>query len=290
MRRYELFDAQWRRIAPLFPNERHHGGRGHPFNPHRPIVQGILWLLHTGAPWRDLPQRYGPWQTAYRRFAAWRRDGTWNKILTRLLYRRDRKGLIRHDLWCVDATIIRATRAAAGARRHNRQRLRLGGTAATQQEEAPDHALGRCRGGFSTKVHLVVDGNGQVLAVWLSPGQRNDSKGFEAVLRRVQLPRRPGGWRWPVRLAADKGYSFPGIRRWLRRRRVRAVIPQRSDQRKRHEIPLDKRTYRRRNIIERVIGWYKECRRLVTRFEKLAVNYLAFWIVAVIEKLLRKHL
>jgi transposase len=290
MRRYEFSDAQWQRIERLFPHPRHHGGRGHPFRPHRPIVQGILWILHTGAPWRDLPPRYGSWQTAYRRFTTWRRDGTWNKILTRLLYRCDRRGRIRHDLWCIDATIIRATRAAAGARRHNRRRPRLAGARTTQLEEPEDHALGRCRGGFSTKVHLVVDGNGLVLAVWLSPGQRNDSKGFEPVLHRVHLPLGRGQHRWPLRLAGDKGYSFPGIRRWLKRRRVEAVIPQRSDQRKREELPLDKRTYRKRNIIERVIGWYKECRRLVTRFEKLAVNYLAFWIVAMIEKVLKKHL
>src|SRR4051794_1227080 len=65
MHRYELSDQQWARIEPLLPDRFHHGEAGHPFNDHRPIVNAILWILHTGAPWRDLPERYGPWETVY---------------------------------------------------------------------------------------------------------------------------------------------------------------------------------------------------------------------------------
>ena len=61
MRRYELSDQQWARLEPLLPHRAHHGRAGRPFNDHRPLVNGILWVLHTGAPWRDLPRRYGPW-------------------------------------------------------------------------------------------------------------------------------------------------------------------------------------------------------------------------------------
>ena len=86
-------------------------------------------------------------------------------------------------------------------------------------------------------------------------------------------------------MAGDKGYSYPGIRRWCRRRRVAAVIPTRKDQpREKH---FDKARYRRRNIIERVVGWYKEYRSLGTRHEKLAVNYVALWLVAMIDKALK---
>jgi transposase len=70
--------------------------------------------LHTGAPWRDLPDRYGPWQTVFTRFNGWRRDGTWVRIVTSLLDELDDKGQIDHDLWCIDGTVIRASRAAAG--------------------------------------------------------------------------------------------------------------------------------------------------------------------------------
>lgn len=115
MRRYDLTDRQWERIAALFPQRPHPGKVGRPPSPHRPLVNGILWVLHTGAPWRDLPERYGPWQTVFYRFNGWRRDGTWNRIATSLLDQMDDKGLIDRRLWCIDGTVIRASRAAAGA-------------------------------------------------------------------------------------------------------------------------------------------------------------------------------
>jgi transposase len=115
MHRYDLTDAQWRRIESFFPDRDHHGGAGHPWHDHRPLVNGILWHLHTGAPWPDTPERYGPWQTVYDRFNRWRQDGTWARVLDALLLRMDKAGLIDRDLWCVAASVIRASRAAAGA-------------------------------------------------------------------------------------------------------------------------------------------------------------------------------
>ncbi len=115
MHRYELTDDEWQCIAPFFPQPCHQDRRGHPWWDHRRLVNGILWHLHTGAPWRDLPERYGPWQTAFDRFNRWRRDGTWAHVLDTLLFRLDQAGLIDRELWLVDATIVRASRAAAGA-------------------------------------------------------------------------------------------------------------------------------------------------------------------------------
>ena len=117
MHRYDLTDAQWALVEPFFPDRHHHGQAGHPWNDHRPLVNGILWHLHTGAPWPDVPERYGPWQTVYDRFNRWRRDGTWARVLDALLLRLDDEGLIDRDLWCVDASVIRASRAAAGAKK-----------------------------------------------------------------------------------------------------------------------------------------------------------------------------
>jgi len=117
MDRYELTDGQWEQIAPFFPDCYHHGRAGHPWKNHRPLVNGILWHLHTGAPWPDTPERYGPWQTVYDRFNRWRRDGTWAKIRDALLLRLDQAGFIDRDLWLVDASVIRASRAAAGAKK-----------------------------------------------------------------------------------------------------------------------------------------------------------------------------
>jgi transposase len=164
----------------------------------------------------------------------------------------------------------------------------LGGSKRSQLDEPPDHALGRSQGGFGTKVHLVCDRWGTVLAVVLTPGQRHESIAFEPVLARARRPRRTGRRRWSKAVAGDKGYSYPRVRAWLVRHHIGPVIPTRKDQPP--DPNFDKPSYRKRNIIERVIGWFKECRALGTRYDKLAVNYLALWIVANIHRLLRKRL
>ena len=110
-RRHELTDAQWELIRDFFPAQ----GRGGRWADHRTAFDGILWRLRTGAPWRDLPERYGPWQTVYHRYNALRRSGGLDRILERLQARLNAEGLIDAELFCVDGTSIRASRAAAGA-------------------------------------------------------------------------------------------------------------------------------------------------------------------------------
>ena len=114
MRRHELTDAQWEVLGPLLPGAKRRGGQ---WRDHRSVVNGILWVLGTGAAWRDLPERYGPWQTAWRRFNAWRKDGTWDKVLHQLQHNADARGHVDWELWCVDSTNIRAMRPAGGARK-----------------------------------------------------------------------------------------------------------------------------------------------------------------------------
>jgi transposase len=114
MRRYELTEEQYELIADLLPRN---GRRGGQWNDHRTTLNGIFWILHTGAQWREMPERYGKWQSIYDRFARWRRDGTLDAILRRLQMRLDQEGRIDWDLWCIDGTNVRASRSAAGARR-----------------------------------------------------------------------------------------------------------------------------------------------------------------------------
>ena len=155
--------------------------------------------------------------------------------------------------------------------------------------EPVDHALGRSRGGFGTKIHLVSDGTGLPLAVEVTAGQRHESAQAERVLDRVRLPNRRGRPRCrPVKLAGDKGYSYPRIRRWLRRHGIKAVIPRRKDQRPDDgRVRFDRDTYRRRAVVEQCVGWLKECRAVATRFDKLAVNYLATVKLAMTQRYLR---
>ena len=138
---------------------------------------------------------------------------------------------------------------------------------------------------------MVTDGEGLPLAAVVSAGQANEVKHFEEVMDEVSVPQPIGRPRLrPVRLAGDKGYSYPKIREWRRRHHIEAVIPQRSDQRERHQgqpLKFDREAYRRRNVVERCVNWLKECRRLATRYEKLAVNYLAVVNLAIIQRYLR---
>jgi transposase len=107
----------------------------------------------------------------------------------------------------------------------------------------------------------------------------------------VRIPQGPGRPRVrPLRLAGDKGYSYPRIRDWLRSHAIQAVIPQREDQLLHHRgrpLQFDRQAYRRRNVIECCVGWLKECRAVATRFEKTAVNFLAIVQLAIIQRYLR---
>ena len=115
MGRHELSDEQWELLKEFFPANKPQKGR--PWVEHRMILNGISWILHTGAPWRDLPGRYGPWQTVYDRFNLWRRDGTFDKITSYLQMHLDASGEIDWNLFCVDGSSVRAGRAAAGAQK-----------------------------------------------------------------------------------------------------------------------------------------------------------------------------
>ncbi len=228
----------------------------------------MLWLLATGAPWRDLPARFGPWQTVYGRFRAWSASGVLDRVFARL--RRDLIASSQLDLevWCVDTTVVRASRAAAGARKRP-----------APSREPRDHALGRSRGGFGTKVSVVCDARGLPLAAEVRPGQQHDSKAVQAVVRAATVSATPRC------LTADKAYSMAWIREWLHGRGIVPVIPTRSDQEA--DRRFDRGRYRRRNVVERLVGWLKESRRIATRYEKLATTYLAFVTLAMTRRLLR---
>ncbi len=119
MRRHELADEQWALIEDMFPPNGERPGR--PWRDHRAMANAMFWILSTGAPWRDLPERFGPWQTAYHRFNTYRVDGTLDKILARLQVKLDENGLIDWELFCVDGSSVRAHRAAAGAKKGGRK-------------------------------------------------------------------------------------------------------------------------------------------------------------------------
>jgi putative transposase len=111
-----LTDAQWARVQPLLPSASKKGGR--PGKPDRPMLEAMLWILRTGAPWRDLPNAYGPWESVYTRFSRWSAKGVYALLIQALSRERDGEG------YCIDATIVRAHQDASGAAKEGAPRNR----------------------------------------------------------------------------------------------------------------------------------------------------------------------
>jgi transposase len=126
--RGELTDRAWTQLAPLLPRNQRRGGR---WCDHRRVINGILWKLRTGAPWRDLPERYGPWQTCYDRFIRWRRDGTWDRLLAHAQTKSDAVGELEWVV-SVDSSSVRAHQHAAGARKRPARADTKGGRSVTR--------------------------------------------------------------------------------------------------------------------------------------------------------------
>jgi transposase len=118
--RGELTDTAWETLKPLLPDN---GKRGQQWRDHRQVLNGILWKLRTGAPWRDLPERYGPWRTVYARFSRWQREGTWDRLLAHVQTKSDAVGEVVWEV-SIDSTTVRAHQHAAGARKKGALRTR----------------------------------------------------------------------------------------------------------------------------------------------------------------------
>jgi transposase len=115
MNRGDLTNEQWAQLEPLLPPQKPRTGR--PSLDHRQVMNGILWVLRTGAPWRDLPERYGKWTTVYSRFQRWRKSGIWDRIFAGLQSIKDREGLVDWEIHFIDGSVVRAHQHAAGAKK-----------------------------------------------------------------------------------------------------------------------------------------------------------------------------
>ncbi|WSE01413.1 IS5 family transposase [Streptomyces sp. NBC_01474] len=260
----------WDRIEPLMPAD---PVRGRRWADHRRTLEAIAWKYRTCSPWRDLPDELGSFQTAHKRLIRWAVDGTWERILAAVLAAAEGADDIGWTV-SVDSTVCRAHQHAAGARKRGSR----------PDREPGDHALGRSRGGLSTKVHLASDSLARPLALCVTAGQAGDAPAFETVMAGIRVPRSgPGRPRTrPDAVLADRAYSSRAIRKHLHRRGIRAVIPQPSDQLG-HRLrrgraggrppAFDAEAYRQRNAVERCINRLKQWRGLAMRTDKLAIAY-----------------
>lgn len=249
------------------------------------IVNGIIYRYRTGIPWRDLPrERYGPWQTVWKRHRSYARRGVWDCVLSQVVAQADSAGKVDWTV-SIDATINRAHQHATNTTRpdqdtgasSNYKNSPLG------EDEPAGHGIGRSRGGLTTKIHQVVDGNGRPLAMVVTGGQRNDGAMMQDTLKDIYVPRPTGRPRTtPDTVMADRGYTSGVNREYLRDHHVKAVIPQKKNEiasRKKkgskggHPPAFDAEAYKGRNVVERSFNSVKQWRGLATRYDKLAVTY-----------------
>jgi transposase len=246
--RYALTDSEWDTIQPILPNK----SRGVPRVDDRRVLNGIFWVLRSGAPWRDLPRYFGPYTTCYNRFNRWGKAGIWDGILNAVA------NIRKADVQMLDTTIVRVHQHGACAKR----------TVATN--------VGRSRGGLTTKIHAVVDGKGLPIRLALSAGQQHDSIAATDLLE---------GLASDCLFLADRAYDSDAIREFVRMRGAWANIPPKRN--RKQPICFSPCLYRDRNQVERFFNRIKHCRRIATRYEKLAANYLAFVKLASIRLWLR---
>jgi transposase len=250
------------------------------------VINGILGKRRTGAPWRDLPDRYGPWQTCVDRLVRWRRDGAWDRLLQHAQTTSDAVGDVVWEV-SVDSTPVRAHQHAAGARK----RLAKPEQKKWMPDPLPQEGLGRSRGGLTTTIHLACDGKGRPLSIVITSGLWGDNPQLGPVLDGICVAKPDGKGhprRRPTRLLADKGYSHPSTRRLLRQRGIPHCIPERRDQRDRRTHHAGRKpafaapVYKGRNVVERCTNRRKQFRGLATRYEKRGWNYRALVVIAAV--------
>ena len=251
MKRYELTKEQWERVKKLLPAERA-VKRGRLRKDDRNMLSGMLWIVRSGAQWRELPEAYVPWQSVYARFAKWRDDGTLEAIFRVLSADADMENL------SLDSTCIKVHESANG-----------GGKTA-------DKAVGRTRGGLNTKLHAIVDGLGNPVEFMLSAGNDHDSVHAVELLEKVEIS--------GSNVLADRAYGAKTIRAYISEQGASYVIPPQSNVS--DPWPVDWSLYKERHLVECFFQKLKWFRRIATRYDKLGASFLAFVYLASIAILL----
>jgi transposase len=242
-RRHELTDEQWNAITNLLPGKE--GDPGVTAKDNRLFMNAIFFVAKTGIPWRDLPERFGHWHNVFQRFNRWCKKGVFTRIFEVL---RDPD----LEVLMLDSTVIRAHQHSAGQK-----------NSTAEQEQ-----LGRSRGGVSTKIHVAVDGLGKPTRIFLSPGQDHDVTKAPDLIRDSQADK----------VIADKAYDSDALIAQIEGQGASPVIPSRENRNEPRDY--DRQDYKQRNVVERFVNVLKQSRRVATRYEKTARNFLGFVLFA----------
>jgi transposase len=234
MPRLMLIDEHWSKLRKILRAE---GVYDKPTL--RLMVEGMLYRLRTGCPWRDLPEYFGHWNSIYKKFNAWSATGKWSNIF--------RKLVVDPDLeWeFIDGSYIKAHQHSAGAAGKESQ------------------AIGKSRAGNTSKIHLAVDSCGLPIEFLITGGETHDSKAAGELI--ALLPAADA-------VVADKGYDSEAIRELIRRKGTKAVIPRKSNS-VIGNADVDWALYRYRHLVENAFARLKQFRAVATRYDKLKRNY-----------------
>ncbi|MCG4273263.1 IS5 family transposase [Acetobacter senegalensis] len=203
----------------------------------RLFIEAVLYRYRAGIPWRDLPVRFGDWKNVHRRLRLWCESGVIKRIFLHLAADHD------NEYMMIDSTIVRAHQHSAGARKKGR-----------------GQAIGRTRGGLTTKIPAIVDAAGKAVALSLTPGQRAEA---EPLLDEVD----------PTVFIADKAYDADPLIEKFEERGISPVIPSKKNRRNPRKILFS--LYEKRNIIKRFFARLKQFRGIATRYDKLKSTFCA---------------
>ncbi|WP_084473885.1 IS5 family transposase [Deinococcus pimensis] len=248
----ELTEPQWKVVELLFPPPK---ATGHPRQDDRLVLEGVLWVLRTGAPWKDLPRRFPPYQTCHRRFQQWVRSGLLDRILQALYEDLVERGQVKFDEWFIDGSFVPAKGGALlsltvpevrGARSWQ-SRTAMVNTNAVHLAPAAPHEV--------TLVHRTLDAT--------------------------------FGLDHPARLIGDTAYDSDLLDEQLAAEGIEMIARNRKNRTKTQDgRPL--RRARRRFVVERLFAWLQRFRRVVVRYERFAENYLGMVQLAAMVILLRR--
>ena len=267
-KRFELLnEAQRELVGHLLPEpKRRRDKRGRPWASNRACLEGILWVLQTGAAWRFLPDKYPSPATCWRRLKQWEEQDVWLDAWRTLLGALDGEGLLKWEETLLDGSFAPAKKGGS--------------------------AVGKTKRGKGTKWMVLVDGGGLPLGVRLESASPGEVTLAEATLAEVKVPRPQGRPRQkPKRIIADCAYDSDPLRERLAKRGIDLIVPYRKNsKRRRYEDGRKLRRYKRRWIIERTNAWLGQFRRLLVRHELLLTTYRACFYLACLWITLRRCL